>query len=328
MKNKKIVLYIIAAVCLVAVIVATVLLCTRARYRYELNESGDGYVITDFNGWAKKVKLPSKRRGLPVVSVGQEAFAGNDKITAVTIPASVERIEYRAFADCVNLNTVKLSEGLKDIYTGSFGGCTSITEIVIPDSVTAIRGAAFQNCTSLTTVKLPKSLETINYLVFLGCGELKNLSMNEGGEHFYVKDNCLIDKEIGTLVIGTNSSVIPTDGTVSAIGDGAFYDRIHLASLFIPESVKSIGESAFYGCRSLYKVEMKGVNTIGVRAFFGCTRIDSITISSALRNIDEVAFYSCSGLESISFYGSEEEFERISVAIQNEPFTKAQVNYK
>jgi len=98
------------------------------------------------------------------------AFTMNDKLTSVTIPASVlqdTRKEnnnysgYGMFSGCVNLTDVVIEQGARVIEACMFEGCTNLSEIVIPDSVykigdlafnaTKVRTAAVTNVTTVTT---------------------------------------------------------------------------------------------------------------------------------------------------------------------------------
>ena len=96
---------------------------------------------------------------------------------------------------------------------------------------------------------------------------------------------------------------------VTSIVNNAFSQMQGLTSVIIPNCVKSIGESAFFGCTGLTSVT-KLWGTIGRKAFKGCSRLTSVSFNSA--NIKSEAFYDCSGLTSVTF-----EF---SVDIESEAF--------
>ena len=61
----------------------------------------------------------------------------------------VERIEERAFADCENLKSILLDEGVQAIESLAFSG-RDLYEIVLPDSVRQVSRAAFNLCEGLT----------------------------------------------------------------------------------------------------------------------------------------------------------------------------------
>ena len=86
---------------------------------------------------------------------------------------------------------------------------------------------------------------------------------------------------------------------LTMIDDYAFYDCSNLlGSLYIPNSVTSIGTGAFFGCSSFIGVLTipNTVTSIGNFAFYNCTGFtDSLTISNSVTTIGSCAFYNCSG---------------------------------
>ena len=68
----------------------------------------------------------------------------------------------------------------------------------------------------------------------------------------------------------------------------------------IPESVKSIGNEAFWGCKGLASVVIpKGVTCIGWKAFAGCSSLTSVVIPKGVKSINYRAFEGCSSLTSV-----------------------------
>ncbi len=319
--DKKVLTYAAIILCALAIILTAVLLITRTRYRYELNDAKDGYIISEYNGWAKNIKIPAKHRGLPVVSIGNHAFADSDKLRTVTLPAGIKTLEYGAFFGCDRLETVNFNQGLEQIGTDAFGECVKITAITLPEGVKTVRSAAFNGCKGLKSVSLPKTIESITYLAFMGCTELNEITVADGAEHFYSKDNCLIKKDGEVLVIGTNKSVIPEG--VESIAEGAFRDKIRLVSIVVPESVKHIGDSAFYGCTALRSVQLPGAKEIGTAAFHGCRLLNTLVVSGKLERVNEGAFSSCAALDNIYTLGIAAEFNAVAIYDGNNDFRSA-----
>ena len=95
--------------------------------------------------------------------------------------------------------------------------------------------------------------------------------------------------------------MIPSDGSVTSIGEGAFSGCTSLTSVAIPDSVTSIGGYAFDGCSSLTSITLGySVISIGFRAFANCTSLTSIAIPNNLTKIGRFAFDNCSALTSIN----------------------------
>jgi hypothetical protein len=91
---------------------------------------------------------------------------------------------------------------------------------------------------------------------------------------------------------------------VTSIGTSAF-NSSGLASIAIPDSVTSIGGSAFLGCTSLTSITTPdGVTSIGNNAFRSCTSLTSITIPDGVTRIRGSAFEDCASLTSITFLGT------------------------
>ncbi|MDR0698940.1 MAG: leucine-rich repeat domain-containing protein, partial [Tannerella sp.] len=101
---------------------------------------------------------------------------------------------------------------------------------------------------------------------------------------------------ISTVIIGNG---------VTSIGNYAFWNCRSLTSVTIPNSVTTIGNYAFCYCRSLTSVTIpKSVTTIGVWAFYDCRSLTSVTIPNSVTTIGEGAFEDCRSLTSVTIPNS------------------------
>ena len=82
-------------------------------------------------------------------SLSSSFLSGISSIKNISLPDTIT-IESEAFADCVNLQTISLSNELTKIGDSAFNNCSNLTEIFIPVSVTEIGSNAFKGCTNLT----------------------------------------------------------------------------------------------------------------------------------------------------------------------------------
>ena len=214
---------------------------------------------------------------------------------------------------CTRCGTERASEGIEyslnsdgNGYTVTgIGSCTD-TEIVIPSKhnskpVTSIGYEAFQGCTGLTSVTIPNSVTSIGYRAFLGCTGLVNITVADNNTKYHSSGNCLVETASKTLILGCNTSVIPNDGSVTNIGQGAFAGCTRLTNITIPDSVTSIGDNTFDGCTGLVSVTIgNGVTRIVSSAFEGCTGLMNITIPDSVTSISGGAFRGCSKLTSVT----------------------------
>ena len=235
-----------------------------------------------------------------VTSIGSSAFYGCTALTSIEIPENVTTINYNTFYNCTGLTSIEISENVTSIGSSAFYGCTALTSIEIPENVTTINYNAFYNCTGLTSIKLPSTLTTIDNSAFYGCTGLTSIIVESGNSKYHSSGNCLIETESKTLILGCKNSVIPSDGSVTTIGQYAFCGCTGLTSIEIPESVTAIDHYAFYGCTGLTSIEIpESVTTIGNSAFQGCTGLTSIKIPENVTNIGQYTFNGCTGLTSI-----------------------------
>ena len=194
--------------------------------------------------------------------------------------------------------TYSIRKGTKVVCDRAFCLCSSLTEIVIPNSVASIGDSAFFACISLTEIVIPNSVICLNGNPFIGWkGKLECLSPS-----FVYEDNILFNKDKSRIISFRNQKltlyVIPN--SVTSIGDSAFYDSRSLSNIVIPNSVTSIGDSAFEGCNSLGSLVIpNSVINIGKGAFKWCKSLAEIVIPNSVTNIGKGTFANCSYLADV-----------------------------
>ena len=225
--------------------------------------------------------------------------------SVIPTDGSVKRIGEYAFEGCRGLTNITIPNGVIGIENWAFSNCTGLTSIIIPDNVISIGSYAFFNCGGLTSITIGSGVTSIGEGAFFNCGGLTSIFVKEGNNKYIVKNNCLIDTSTATLVLGCQTSVIPTDGSVTSIGDDAFYYCSGLTSITIPDSVTSIGDWAFYYCTGLTNVTIgNGVTSIGAWAFSGCSGLTNVTIGNSVTSIGDQAFSFCSRMTSVTIGNS------------------------
>ena len=221
--------------------------------------------------------------------IGRQAFYGRENLVNFTFPNSVEELHEYVFYETAWYQAQP--DGMifldKFLY-GYKGELPENSEIIIPETVQRIAGYAFYQQENLTKVIIPSSVSWLGKYIFSYCSNLEEVILPEG-----LKE---LPTGIFRKTINLKSITIPD--TVSVIKPGAFRHS-GLESIYVPASVKTIDQSAFYGCENLHTVYMEeGVEDLGDSAFLNCPNLVNIHLPSTLKNIVGWIFSSC-GAEMI-----------------------------
>ncbi len=99
-------------------------------------------------------------------------------------------------------------------------------------------------------------------------------------------------------------AVIAIPDSLTSIGDSAFLECDSLTSITLPDGVEFISGSAFFGCAGLTSITLPdSVTSIGEFAFHGCTGLADVTIGDSVTSIGGAAFAFCSNLTRVTFLG-------------------------
>ena len=207
-------------------------------YSYVLLEDGTAE-ITDYEGGASDLGIPSRLDGYTVTSIGGGAFYGCESLSSVTIPDSVTVIWDNAFSECRSLSSVTIGMAVEYVGTNPFMDCQALEKIVVspnhpllatidkalfhkldkrlicypgglsgasylvPDGIQSIGDSAFSWCRRLTSVTIPDSVTSIGDYAFTGCESLSSVTIPDSVTS--IGDGAFNDCDKLTLIVGSNS---------------------------------------------------------------------------------------------------------------------------
>jgi hypothetical protein len=213
--------------------------------------------------------------GSVITEIGDHAFAGCKDLTGISVPANVTEIGDSAFSGCTSLGSTTFAAGSKldKIDVNAFAGCTALSGISIPASVAeisdgafmsctalntvtfgsgstleSIGDAAFTGCTSLSSINIPASVTTIGDGILSDCTSLTAITIGSANSHYKVLDGVLYTIDGTKLVAypdGNGYTEFTVPSGVTDIGYGSLANS-SLSAVFIPASVNSIEDFAFY----------------------------------------------------------------------------------
>ena len=252
-----------------------------------------------------------------ITKISRNTFYNCSSLASVAYTYNVTEIGAYAFYGCSSLTGFGFGTQLTAIGQYAFAGCTDLSGIYVQDSTTSIADYAFAGCSTLATASLPGALAGVidEWKVFNNCpSSLKityRMADGEFAESIYdvTWRYKLTDGDTKATVTGVIFSgykgglVIPSTlggKPVTAIADNAFAGKTGLGGVRIPGSVKTVGKSAFAGCKLGVVTFDDGVTSIGERAFENCTELVSVDVVDSVTTLGDYAFSGCSKLTTAS----------------------------
>ena len=282
------------------------------------------------NGCASlsEINLPST---LKLIS-GTGAFSGAKSLKSITLPEGViiDDTVGSLLSDCTSLTSVSLPASVTKISSNMFGGCTSLKSVSAAGPIDSIGDRAFENCSSLTDIDFQGTLTSIGFSAFQGCASLERVpdlsSVTEmGSSAFYeckklqapvnlsslesipayafcytpvtVVGFCDNLKNIDKWAFIWSTIAAPFPETLEKIGDYVFYSGTLPEHLVIPNSVTSIGASAFSNTDGVQDVTIGSGLTQIPAGLFDDSSVKSITIDNSMDDITGTDNLPSSGVE-------------------------------
>ena len=228
-------------------------------YLYRIKEDGTAEIGGISNKEMKALEIPAELDGIPVTSIGTDAFMGCKNLQSAVIPEGVVSVGDSAFWYCPELETVSIPDSLVSVGPQAFALCWKLKNVeVSPDHpVFAVENRALVNRPEQTLITVLDHEDTGAYTVTQGIRRIASFAFD--GASF--------------------SSILLPDSLVS-VGALAFSDCMNLTEMIFPEGVTDIGHQVLHGSVRLESVTFPdSVTRIGMAAFGNNPALKTVRIS-------------------------------------------------
>lgn len=175
------------------------------------------------------------------------------------------------------------------------------TEYTIPEThngkpITELMAFSFSNAEYLKVLNIGKNIEKIDVWALTNCPLLEAINVAEDNPNYKSVDGVLYNKDMTALLVYPNGKTPLQEKDGKIVGGG---------TVKVPDSVKAIGENAFYLCNNLYSIEFnEGLESIGKMAFIKCGNLQEVNLPSTVKILGEDAFSYCNSLKKIDIPSS------------------------
>ncbi len=253
-----------------------------------------------------------------LTSLGSYAFAGCENVESVTFLGNndVTMPGESQFSSMKKLKSVKLPDNLSTITTSMFFGCNQLQSIDLSRlPATVISPWAFRLCKALASVQLPPATATIGDQAFAYCENLTAISfpstLKSIGNNAFDNNNLTsLQLNDGLETIGNyafsgskdlSASPVVIPQSVTSIGGSAFYNCDQMTSFTFPESLSTLDTYVLAGCDNLQTVVFpRNMTTIPRSTCEGCKKLANVTLPENVVTIGLQAFYGATSLPAIT----------------------------
>ena len=295
-----------------------------------------------------------------VTAIKNGTFRECNNLKKVILNEGVAKIEGSAFVFCSSLEQIKLPQSLMSIGSGAFDNCTSLISVELPDNA-IISSNTFRGCKNLSKIVLSdtnnnyivkngilynkamtsaiycipasgveeisiedgvttidsnlqfsvnvkkinisRSVTKINTAAFMYCYDLQSIKVDSENGKYMSEKGILYNKDMTRILCypaGIKDTEFFVPDTVKTIGDFAFYGTKALESINIPDSVTNIGTDAFGECSGLKEVVIPdSVTSMGEAVFYKCTSLEKVKLSVNITSPNPAVFQYCSSLKEV-----------------------------
>lgn len=260
---------------------------------YALINGGKEYQLIGAGDAEGEVKMEAVYREKPVTSIAPKALNSNTKITGFTVGENVKTIGDKAFIKCPQLKYVIVPEGVESVGEYAFQSCKLLERVELPNTVKEIKPHTFAWCSALTELKIGNQITAVGEYAFSNCSTLVKVNF-DGNENKDFKVNFPGTlKAVAQYAFAECHSLADINlGEVRDIAIGAFSGCKALTTVKLGDSLKKLGDSAFYKCESLLAISIPdSAEIIEKYAFADCKKLAEVNLGAGLKSVGVSVFY-------------------------------------
>lgn len=209
-----------------------------------------------------------------------------------------------SFSSCTSESSGNLQ--YKDAENGyalyRYKGSSTEKSLTVPDTfndkpVTELMSFCISNSEYLEELNIGENIQKIDPWALTNCPVLKAINVSADNKYFTSVDGVLYSKDMTKLIAYPNGRTpLVTDKDGKGTGGG---------TIKLPDTVKVIGENAFYMCSNLYSIEFnEGLQKVENKAFLKCTNLSAVEFPETLTEIGVDSFSYCDSLTHIEIPAS------------------------
>lgn len=186
--------------------------------------------------------------------------------------------------------------GTTDIRAGAFGSNASLESLTVPEGITELSGGMLSQMSGLKQISLPASLRSIGEMALPGYGDLEQITVADGNEHYQTYDGALFSRDGKTLLLypaGRDGTYEIPPGTL-LIGDHAFGENDGLTGITVPDGVTALADYLFWELGELETVYLPAsLREIGIGTlpnYGALRRVEVAKGNQRYRSMDGVLF--------------------------------------
>ncbi len=248
--------------------------------------------------------------------IGSYAFYNIANLKEINIPDNITELGTYSFAHAVvntsKIKIISLPSSIVTIQANAFTNNSSVEDIELPQNLVTIGASAFQNTSSLIEMEIPNSVTTIGANILTGSNALRKLT--------YSNNSLALASRFLRYFFGGSvaSGAVPASLKTVEITTGdalvaSYFENINtIETIFLPSTIATINNRAFFGMTALRQVAVLGtvavpdrvvlpsaLTTLGTSVFQNAASIRHVTIPAAITQIPVDTFNGATELTTL-----------------------------